>query len=203
VSNLDPTDYPDPFFIFVNHASPTTLHNFNINGAFFSTPSTGSPDDFLPFIPNRKFPGELSPFLHGVTSAYRLEWNAEQARLTYAPEAPSRLGAVFAFGSYAECKKVVSKYPGGWDLGEVERFRPAPELPIVVRKVNMEIVSLLRTAYVRGSMDERSEDAIWAAYWGGEASASLDVQAPSLTSRERLTSGCIWEYLIDGRVERA
>jgi hypothetical protein len=34
----------------------------------------------------------------------------------------------------------------------------------------------------------------------GQAS---DLGAPSLTSRERLTSDCIWEYLIDGRVERA
>jgi hypothetical protein len=105
VPNLDPLDYPDPFFIFVNQASPMTWHNLNITRTLFSSPETGSPDDYLMFIPNPNFTGFISPFLNNVTSDYRLEWDAEQSRRKHAPDARSRLGAVFALGSYADCDR--------------------------------------------------------------------------------------------------
>lgn len=198
--NLDPADYPDPFFIFVNEASPMTWHNFNLTGSFSSSPRTGSPDDFLMFIPNPNFTGFISPFLHGVTNDYRLEWDAEQARRAHAPDAPSRLGAVFAFGSYADCERVATKY--GWDLAQVEQFRPARGEAIAVGNVNMEIVSLMRAAYTLGSWDAQSLDAIWSAYWRGETTITVDVPAPPPQLRQQATSDCIWEYLIDGRVVR-
>jgi hypothetical protein len=188
VANLDPADYPDPFFIFVNQASPMTWHNLKLTGSFSSAPRTGSPDDFLMFIPNPNFAGFISPFLHGVTSDYRLEWDAEQARRTHAPEAPSRLGAVFAFGSYADCERVTQKR--GWDLAQVEQFSLVQGDPIAVRKVNMEIVSLMRAAYTLGSWDAQSLDAIWSAYWRGETTITWTFQRhrPSCANRRAATA---------------
>lgn len=200
MANLDPSEHPDPFFIFVSQSSPTTWLNFNLNGAFFSTPATGSADDFLPFVPNPNFAGSLSPFLANVMTDYRLEWDAEHARRAHAPEAPSRLGAVFAFGSYADCQRVSQIH--GWDLAQVERFRPALGVPIAVRRVNMEIVSLMRSAYTLAAWDAQSLDAIWSAYWRGEATITVDVPAPPPQLRQQATCNCIWEYLIDGRVEK-
>jgi hypothetical protein len=74
--NLDPADYPDPSFIFVGQTNPMTWHNFALNGAFFSAQGTGSPDDFLPFIPNPNFKGDISPSdlrsrREGLTTANR------------------------------------------------------------------------------------------------------------------------------------
>jgi hypothetical protein len=200
VPNLDPGAYPDPFFIFVNQAAPMTWNNFNLTGTFCSVSATGSPDDYLMFVPNPNFTGFLSPWLHNVTSDYRLEWDAEQARRRHAPESPSRLGAVFAFGSYADCERVAQKYT--WDLAEVEKFRPVPNQPIEVRQVNMEIVSLMRPAYTLGSWDAQTLDAIWSAYWGGGQTIAVDVPAPPPQLRRQETSDCIWEYLIDGCVEK-
>lgn len=202
MANLDPAHYPDPFFIFVDQANWLTAHNLNVSGALFSTPSTGSAHDFRPFIPNPDFTGDISPFLARVMSAYRLEYDAEQVRRTHAPEAPSRLGAVFAFGSYADCEHVANKHGLGWDLAQVEQFRPAPGLPIAVRKVNMEIVSLMNGHYTLGSWDQQPLVTIWSAYWRGETSITVDVPAPPPQGRRQETSGCIWEYLVDGRVLR-
>jgi hypothetical protein len=196
--NLDPSDYPDPFFIFVGQSNPMTWNNFSLNGAFFSAQGTGSPDDFLPFIPNPNFTGDISPFLLSVMTDYRLEWDVEQARRVHASDAPSRLAAVYAFGTYADCECVAKKYQ--WDLGRVHAFRPAPGVPIAVRKVNMEFVSLMRLAYTLGSWDAQSLDRIWSAYWSGEPTLTVDVPAPPPKLRQQATSECIWEYLIDGRV---
>jgi hypothetical protein len=198
--NLDPSESPKSFFIFVDQSNTVTWHNFNFTRSLFSAPSAGSSDDVLMFIPNPSFNGFISPFLNNVTSNYRLEWEVEQARRIHAPEAPSRLAALFAFGTYADCERVSQKH--GWSLDEVHEFQPAPSVPISIRKVNMEIVSVMRGAYTAGSWDAQSLDAIWSAYWRGETSITVDVPAPPPELRRQMTSECIWEYLVDGRLER-
>jgi len=132
--NLDPESYPDPFYIFVDQANATTYNNFNTTGQFCSAAMAAAGDpatwadyadgrfDFLPFIPNPQFAGFLSPFVSDLITAYRVEYDAEQARRVHAPEAPSRLSAVFAFGSYAECEEVSQTH--GWPLAEVKEFKP-------------------------------------------------------------------------------
>lgn len=198
--NLDPADYPDPFFIFVDHASPTTWHNFNLTGRFCAALAAGTPDDFLMFVPNPRFAGFISPFLNNITIDYRVEWDAEQARRFHAPDAPSRLSAVYAFGSYADCQTASQKHQ--WSLAEVERFRAVPDPGLRIRKVNMEIVSVMRTSYRLGTWAPDVLDTIWSAYWNGTGDVTVEVPVPPPTLRQEVPSGCIWEYLIDGCVER-
>lgn len=122
--NVDLASYPDPFYIFVDHASPMTWHNFNLTGRFCSAAVAAASDPAtlndtwprsstsLPFVPSAGFSGFVSPFLNNLITDYRVEWDAEQARRVHAPDAPSRLSAVFAFGSHADCQ-LVSKSMGG------------------------------------------------------------------------------------------
>ncbi len=95
---------------------------------------------------------------------------------------------MFALGSYADCERVAQKHD--WDLAQVEQFRPAPDLPIAVRKVNMEIVSLMRGSYTLASWDAQSLDAIWSAYWRGEPTITVDVRLRhrSYASKRRATA---------------
>ncbi len=64
----------------------------------------------------------------------------------------------------------------------------------------MEIVSLMRAAYPLAAWAAHSLDAIWAAYWHGEETISVDVPAPPPQLRQQATCDCIWEHLIDGRI---
>lgn len=194
--NLDPSAYPDPFFIFVSKANPATWHNLQFTGGLFSIPVADSLDECFPLMPNPKFSGAVSPFALNLMTGFRVEWDAECARRQHAPEAPSRVGAIYAFGTYADCERAAQEH--GWDIAQVERFRPAPGVPITVRKVNMEIVSLMRGVYASAAWDEQSIRDVWSRYWNGES--SLTVQIPGQQGPQSVTSGCIWEYLIDGRV---
>jgi len=69
-----------------------------------------------------------------------------------------------------------------------------------VIKVNMEIVSWMRTAYKRGFFDDKTKDDIWKNYWNG--TADVDLELPDVEyGREIYPSGEIFEYLIEGKVE--
>ena len=64
MGNLEPAEYPEPFYIFVKQASVVTWNNFNITGQFCSAAFAAASDpakvndyqngtlDFLPFVPN-------------------------------------------------------------------------------------------------------------------------------------------------------
>lgn len=67
-------------------------------------------------------------------------------------------------------------------------------------KVNMEIVSLMRFAYARASMQPESDDAIWRAYWAGEGEFEIDLPSADATQREVHKSGALWEWIIDGNL---
>ncbi len=112
MGNLAKEEWPPSFFVFVNQLSPMTWNNFNVTGHFASAAVAATTDeelaaayeayqfDFLPFLPNSdQFP-MVSPFVISATAEYRVEYDAETGRRAYAPEAPSRLSAVYAFGTY-------------------------------------------------------------------------------------------------------
>jgi hypothetical protein len=212
MGNLEPAKYPDPFYIFVKQANFMTWHNFNL-GQFCSSAfaeATNDPtkvDDYLngrlevlPFVPNPALTGFVSRFANNVSTYYRVEWDAEHARRVHAPEAPSRLSAVYALGSYTDCQAVAQAY--GWSLEQVETFRAVEHPLLRIRRVNMEIVRLARELYSVASWGPEDIDAIWSAYWNGADDLTLDVPVPP-DRRETSSSGCIWEYLIDGCVMKA
>ncbi len=125
-----------------------------------------------------------------------MEYDAELCRKYYYPKYPSRLSAIFAFGDYETCKKVNRKY--GWDLSTVKKFRLNIDNLIRVIKVNMEIVSLMRTAYKIGFFDDKTKDDIWKKYWNG--TGDIDLELPDVESERKIYhSGEIFEYLIEGK----
>jgi len=212
VNNLDPAQYPTSFFIFVNQASATTYNNFNRTGQFCSAGMAAAPApadwpnlqagkfDFLPLLPNSNAVGFLSPFVHNLINEYTVEYDAEMYRRQHVPDAPSRLSAVYAFGSMSDCTAAAQKHQ--WPLAEVREFILTPHPATFVRRVNMEIVSLGREVYPHASWGPAEKDYIWGSYWQGSAGIDLDIPDVTLTKRQKLSSGYIWEYLIEGCLQK-
>lgn len=201
---------PKVFFVFVNQLNPTTHHNFNLIGQFSSgafTSTTFSQDNlvryvagtlrFLPYEPCEMDAVAVSPYFIAAINDYRIEYDAEVHREKRHPLYPSRLSAIYAFGDYDTCIAVSNKY--GWPLSEVHRFRLIDHPLNRVIKVNMEHVSLARHAY-KVSMFEDIER-LWEGYWLGFD--NIIVQLPTAEFRRAsFESGVIWEYLIEGAIEK-
>lgn len=218
---------PDPFYVFVNRAHWPARHNVTrtgklVSAAFLAAVSETAPAgtdarlsrgiqsdirerfitgtiDYLPFTPNPTHFGWLSPFAVSATAKYRVEYEAEIARRHHFPRAPSRLSAIFAFGDDQSCEQASRLH--GWPLDEVRQFRLLPHPLARVSKVNMEIVSLMLLAHGGGTTFNVTDlDEIWRGYWSGADSLELDVLVGEGKSESR-SSGCLWEYLIEGALE--
>ena len=194
---------------------PVTRHNLQFTRSLKSTGLVGALQseegrlaylegvtNYWPFEPGQGLrSGFISMFASSITSGYRLEYNCElfrrcdqQAR-TY----PSRLSALFAFGDEVSLHRASDLY--GWDLRTVKRFRLVDgELNRVVR-VNMEVISMMRHAEAISSMSPEDNQAIWSHYWSGGGEISIELPASDQNGRHAQTSGVIWEYLIEGRLE--
>lgn len=208
---IDPDD-PPRVFVFANHASPIAVMNLRITGTFVSPAYAAMADpafaeayvrgdaDLLPYVPNPDLStGFMSPFTTGVLNDYRLEYDAELHRRGSAPDAPSRLTAVFAFEDLATCERVHARY--GWDLGEVVEMRVVDVLK--ARRVNMEIVSLARDAYRSGMLSPELVERLWRSYWSGSDGFALELPTVDGTGRRQASAGVLWELLIDGKLVRA
>jgi hypothetical protein len=202
-------EIPKEFYVFVNLDNPITKHNLEITKGFTSgaigniinmKKYLDGTMDYLPFIPNpNQDHGPLSMFQWNITSDYRAEYNCEIFRKEHCPLFPSRLSAIYAFGDFETCKKVSATY-SDWDINNVRKFSLEPIPFTRVVKVNMEIISLMRGADTRCSLDQNAHNTIWNSYWRGDGNIQLEL--PSLTwEREIRNSGIIWEYLIEGRLK--
>lgn len=161
---------------------------------FASAYADGSAD-YLPFVPNPNLStGFMSPFTVGTINEYRVEYDAELARRAFFKEAPSRLTGIFAFESMEVCEAVSQRH--GWPLSQVQRFKP--ENVLRAARVNMDIVSLARTAYRRASFTPESIDHLWRAYWSGADSYAMDLPTVDARGREQPSVGATWEWIIDG-----
>lgn len=196
---------PDEFFIFVNQANPVAENNYRLTKTFSSRfagrlqPLDDAQADPMPFIPNPNVDPSLNPFVLSVTNDYEIEWNAELGREVFAPQAPSRMSAIYAFGDVESCQAVGAKY--GWPLKSVRRFELVNSAEARVVRVNMEVVSLLRGVNRLASWSAEDHQAIWSHYWTGHGELSL--QVPDTRAGQAWathTSGVIWEYLIEGVV---
>ena len=202
---LDDAAIPDTLYAFVDESDPMTWNNYNLVGqltsASYGTSVGDDSDDLLPYIRNpRAQPRFISPFVVRTLSLWGVELDAERVRRQIASDAPSRLSSVFAFGSLEDCESASRMY--GWNLEEVRPFRLAEDADRRVSRVNMQIVSLARLAYAKGSLDVDMRDAIWSAYWAGDDGLALELPAPPPDIRREYSSGCLWEYLIYGRLLR-
>jgi hypothetical protein len=207
--NMD-EETPSEFFIFVNQLNPVTYHNFNLIGQFssgaFSSASLG-PDylqkymkgefRYVPYEPVQMDAILLSPYFLTAINDYRIEYDVEFYREKRYPLYPSRLSAIYAFADYDSCVTVNRKY--SWPLTDVCRFKLLDHPLNRVVKVNMEHVSLARHAYMVSML--RDVDRIWSGYWSGFDNLVLELPASGF-QRKTYESGIIWEYLIEGRVQK-
>ena len=201
------------FYVFVNQYRPMTVLNLKNTKCFTSGAYSNcslNPNflkkyleddvDYLPFIPNEKGLQVISPYCLSAISKYWVEYDAELCRKHYFPKYPSRLSAIFAFGDSEACKEVNRKYEKyGWDLSTVKKFRLNIDNLSRVIKVNMEIVSLMRAAYIIGFFDDKTKNDIWKEYWNG--TGDIDLELPDVVSERKIHhSGEIFEYLIEGQL---
>ena len=200
-------DCPDLVFAFVNRGSWFTRHNFDVTGQFtspilgaimdpaFAAAYQDGSADFLPLVPNdHQSTSFLSPFLSSTIADYRVEMDAEVVRRTHFRSAPSRLTGVYAFEHFADCEEASQRH--GWPIAEVRRFQTRWVQRAV--RANMEIVSLARAAYRAATWTQEQTNLIWSAYWGGEESLTLSLPIDGASTYDNLSSGVLWEWIIDG-----
>lgn len=205
---------PDVFYIFTNISSPITKHNLQVTKGFTSgsigeilaredlrTKYFDGTLNYYQYIPNEDPDVRgMSMYAMNATTEYRIEYNCEGHRRTCDDTKlfPSRLSALYAFGDYESCVEVSTKY--GWLLESVKKYKLL-SLPLTrVVKVNMEVVSLMRTAERQVSWGHEEQVKIWHHYWMGGGNLDLEMSVDG-GNIEKISSGVIWEYLIEGRVE--
>lgn len=202
---------PDEFFIFVDEARPVTAHNFRTLGTFvsggLSTASTSSEAleayvtgrlNFMPYVPRDMGSVMLTPFFITAIAEYSTEYDADYWRNIINPRYPSRMSAIYAFGDWDTCQTVAARY--SWDIRQVKRFRLKPNPLNRVVKVNMEVVSLMRHAKRVGMLAEEDVEYVWRQYWGGQP--DIAARLPHGMTHKTYEPSVIWEYLIEGVVER-
>jgi hypothetical protein len=200
---------PEVFFVFVNFNNFITMHNLKFTKGFTSAAfgELSNRDilqkyidgniDYFPFIPNlNRDLMAISMFCHNITSDFQTEYNCELYRRYNYSKFPSRLSAIYAFGDYDTCLAVAEKHK--WNINTVRKFKLEPSPLNRVVKVNMGIISLLRTANRVSMIDQNTQNNIWNSYWN--AYGNLPMELPTINGRKEFNSDIIWEYLIEGRL---
>ncbi len=200
---------PKVFYVFTNMNNWLTKHNIQTTkgissaslGEITSNPALKAKYldgtiNYTQYVPNSEVDVHgVSMYSMNSTLDYRIEYNCELYRLQHNETRllPSRMSCIYAFGNYKTCEKIANRY--SWDLDSVKKYKLL-QIPLTrVAKVNMEIVSLMRTAEGLGTWSQAEQEKIWKHYWSGGKGLSLEVQDT------KLTAGIIWEYLIEGRLE--
>lgn len=199
----------ETFYVFVNFVRGIARHNLRVTRQFTSSGWSACSDatfrtkyidgtaTYAPFVATTPDCQFISPFLLSAMSTYRVEYDAERTRLLKFPKLPSRLSSIYAFGDFATCELVATKYK--WDLGQVRRFRLERDPLTRVHKCNMEIVSLSR-GEAEFPPSQEFLDAMWEAYWSGKPTFKFGVQHGDAVEQQVVNRGEIWEYLIEGRL---
>jgi len=207
--------YPEFFFVFANTLDVMCWHNLRFTESIVSSGIASAASDpaflklyvegkanYAPFVPNdARSCGFISRFAISAVSHYQVEYDAEYVRFNEFGTRPSRLSAVYAFGTEDDCRKANVQY--GWDLKQVKKFRLIDNPLTRVHRANMEIVSLMRSVHERASWAPEERDRIWRHYWSGGGSISVEIPVipDDSPKRQQFESGEIWEYLIEGRLE--
>jgi hypothetical protein len=156
--------------------------------------------DYLMFVPSPTFDaGALSPYHHGIVARYIVEYNAELARRQLDPTLPSRLSAVYAFGSKKDAVREAKR--AGRPKWEVFAFSLVDDPLTRVARVNMNLISLMRLGSRVASWDPPNLDRIWGHYWSGAGNLQLELPSGVSFARKTHDSGVVWEYLIEGRLD--
>ena len=63
----------------------------------------------------------------------------------------------------------------------------------------MEIVSLARTAYRVGMLDNDTINLIWFNYWSGKGEIEMELPIP-YPSKKKFKADEVFEYLVEGKI---
>jgi hypothetical protein len=203
---------PNAFWISVDPALPLAMWHKSIGSYTSAAWSVASANaayreryidgeiDYLMFERNQAYDAAaLSTYSHGVAVNYMVEYNAEHARRQINPTLPSRLSAVYAFGTKADAVRAARA--ADRPRWEVYAFSLV-EAPLTrVARVNMNVVSLMRFGTRVGSFDAEESEVVWRHYWSGKGELRLELPSGPMFESEIHDSGVVWEYLIEGRLE--
>lgn len=214
LSNSDEA-LPEVFYVFTNMNHWLTRHNLQFTGGITSGAIgeiAASPElrqkylegtiNYTQYVPNESADVHaISVYSMNSTSGYRIEYNCELYRRSHDQSklSPSRMSCIYAFGDYDSCQKVAEAY--GWDIDSVKKYKLLSNPLTRVAKVNMEIISLMRTVEMQSTWPQVEQEKIWQHYWSGGADLSVEIPMESGGERKIVSSGVIWEYLIEGRLE--
>ncbi len=155
---------------------------------------------YLRFVENPEHDVPVMAQHHmSVTNEYLVEHNAEVARRKIDPLLPSRLSAVFAFGTKKDA--VIAARSAGRPAWSVHAFELVDSPLTRVHRANMHVVSLMRTAARVASFAATELDSVWNHYWSGGGELTIEFPGQGLQRRAE-TAGVMWEYLIEGALTR-
>jgi hypothetical protein len=208
---------PDEFFVFVTSQSPHVVWNIerikNISSVAVAAYATdeslrqrydAGEDEWLPFIPNPSYPGFQSSQTMRTTTNYRAEYHAECVRRRWFKHAPSRLSAVFAWGSLDEAREAASRPNSRYRGRRLKRcVLRAP--PLRTLRANSEIIPLARRLESTGASTPELIESIWSTYWSGSGDqvGFNTVSSSNLIDREDVWSRDepLWEWLLDASLD--
>ena len=209
--------FPDEFFVFVTTKHPVVLWNvdrmkniYSAAAAAYATDESfrqgydAGEDEWLPFIPNPSYSGPLSWQTLRTTTNYRVEYHAETVRRRGFRTAPSRLSAVFAWGSLEEAREAASQ-PGGRYKGKPLKRCLLRGPPLRALRANSNVIPLARSLEAEGALTPELVESIWSTYWSGsgERVGFNAVSSSDLTSRQDNWSrdDPLWEWLLDASLD--
>ncbi len=208
---------PDEFFVFVTTKHPVVLWNVermkNICSAAVAAYATDETfrqgydagrDEWLPFIPNPSYSAPVSWQTMRTTTNYRAEYHAETVRRRAFQTAPSRLSAVFAWGSLEEAREAASQLGGRYKGKPLKRcILRGP--PLRALRANSHVIPLARNLEADGAATPELLESIWSTYWSGsgERVGFNTVSSSDLSSRQDNWSRAdpLWEWLLDASLD--
>lgn len=203
---------PGEFFLFTNRnrfgrAAPPISSGSYISAAYaacevderFAAKYRNGTASYLPYLPQESDLPNVPEHILSVDTGFRVEYDAETVRREYYPFAPSRVSALFAFGDVETCKRAHDFY--AWDIKRVVTASLRLDKNVRIWRVNMEIISILREVYAATRSVGRYTDA-WRSYWAGEGNITIHLpRGITHSGRKSISTGVMWQYLIEGRLE--
>jgi hypothetical protein len=155
-------DQNEDYWVWVNPSNFLVRHHITTVGCFVSAGSVQRGDSNLPFIPNPKFSGDISPFTIGVTQQYRAEYNLEINREHYFPLYPSRLNAIYLLRTEDDALCYQELHPDHVTGRVLKRVRAVGEHAHSTHDSSW--IDFLRLWH---SCDDETIHGVAQAYWGG------------------------------------
>jgi hypothetical protein len=210
---LAATKLPTEFFVFITTDDLMVRWNVEILRsidsaavAAYASPEfrlryDAGEDVWLPFVPNPNPPNFLGSQSHRAATNYRAEYNAECVRMRQFRQAPSRLSAIFAWGSLDEAREALARNRGRYKSRPLKRcVLAAPPLRAI--RVNSEVVPIARRMEAMNASTAELIHDVWGTYW---SSSSRQVGFNAITGFDPLKRKDIltraeplWEWLLDG-----